>query len=213
MLRILLGVLIWLALPTAAQAAPGVVAKGLFGGRAILEINGEAHLLKAGERSPEGVLLVSSTSREAVVEIAGVRHTLTLSRQIAGSFSQAQPTTVRVLRDADSHYRVRGAINGRPVTMMVDTGATAVVMNVNDARALGVDYRNGQPSRASTAGGMVDSYVVDLDRVSVGGITVHSVRGAVIIGDFPEQILLGNTFLGRVSMQEEEGVLVLRAKF
>jgi len=188
--------------------------KGLFAGRAVLSIDGKEQLLRAGERSPEGVLLVSSSSREAVVEIENLRTTLTLSRHIAGTFvAPTEPAQVRIPRGADSHYRVSGTINGRSVTMMVDTGATALAMNARDARELGIDYRSATKIRASTAGGMVDSYAVDLARVSVGGIVLHNVRGTVIEGRFPEQILLGNSFLSRVSMSEEAGMLVLRSKF
>lgn len=204
---------LFLLAATLVYAAPQVEVKGLFSNRAILVINGENRLLKAGERSPEGVLLVSSTSREAVVEINGVRKTLSLSQEIAGSFTEAKENVVRIPRSPDSHYRVGGAINGRPVTMMVDTGATSIAMNVNDAKRLGIDYRNGKKSAASTAGGIVDSYIVDLARVSVGGIVLYNVPASVVIGDFPRQILLGNTFLSRVSMEEEAGVLVLRNRF
>lgn len=200
-------------LSTFLWAGPEVTVKGLFAGRAVLEINGESHLLKAGERSPEGVLLISSNSREAVVEIDGRRQTLTLSQQIAGSFSEAHSEIVRIPRSPDSHYRVGGAINSTPVTMMVDTGATSVVMNLSQARRFGVDYRNGQRGRASTAGGIVDSYQVILPKVRVGNILLYNVAGVVVMGDFPEQVLLGNSFLSRVSMQEEAGVLVLREKF
>ncbi|MCK9505103.1 MAG: TIGR02281 family clan AA aspartic protease [Porticoccaceae bacterium] len=196
-----------------AEAAPEVKVQGLFANRAVLLIDGEIRLLKAGERSPEGVLLVSSTSREAVVEIGGVRKTLGLSQQIAGSFTEAESNEVRVPRDSDSHYRVGGAINGKPVTMMIDTGATAVVLNLNDARRLGIDYRKGTKSFSSTAGGIVNTYSVVLDRVSVGNILLYNVQAAVVVGDFPQQILLGNTFLSRVSMVEEGGVLVIRNKF
>ncbi|MGD9660302.1 MAG: TIGR02281 family clan AA aspartic protease [Porticoccaceae bacterium] len=212
MAKLLMAALLLALLPV-AQASPEVSVQGLFANRAVLVINGEIRLLKAGERSPEGVLLVSSTSKEAVVEIGGVRKTLGLSQQIAGSFTEAETNEVRIPRDRDSHYRVGGTINGKPVTMMVDTGATAVVLNLNDAKRLGIDYRKGTKSFSSTAGGIVNTYTVDLDRVSVGNILLYNVRAAVVVGDFPQQILLGNTFLSRVSMVEEAGVLVIRNKF
>jgi len=37
-----------------------------------------------------------------------------------------------------------GFINGRSIDFMVDTGAFAVALNINQAKALGIDYRNGQ---------------------------------------------------------------------
>lgn len=205
--------LAWVLLAPLAWAEPEISVQGLFANRAILVINGENRLLKAGQRSPEGVLLVSASSREAVIEVNGRRQTMAISQQIAGSFSAAQTSEVRIPRDEDSHYRVGGTINGHPVTMMVDTGATLVVMNINDAKRLGVNYRNGQASKASTAGGIVDSYNLNFERVAVGNIVVHNVPGAVVMGNFPAQILLGNSFLSRVSMEDQGGVLVLTSKY
>lgn len=197
---------------TLAQAAPDVVVKGLFANRAILVIDGETRMLKVGQTSPEGVKLLASTSREAQVEIAGERRALTLSRQISATYKAAEKAEVRIPRGADSHYWVRGAINGKPVSMMVDTGATMLAMSSREAARLGIEFRAGQRSQAQTAGGVVDSFVVRLDKVSIGPIVVHQVLATVVEGAFPQQILLGNSLLSRVEMREERGVLVLRQK-
>lgn len=213
MFRRLLLIALLLLVPGSLLAAPAVVVKGLFKDKAVLAINGQTRLIKVGESSPEGVRLIACDSERALVEIEGQTQELKLSQEIAATFTQAQFNEVRIARSPDSHYRVTGQINGRPATMMVDTGATSVVMNLEEARRLGIDYRNGQKGFASTAGGIVDSYMVKLEQVSVGNIQVQAVQGAVIIGDFPEQILLGNSFLSRVSLQDEQGVLLIRSKY
>ncbi|KJS04680.1 MAG: hypothetical protein VR73_14290 [Gammaproteobacteria bacterium BRH_c0] len=194
-------------------AGPKVVAKGFFANRAVLVINGETRMLKVGETSPEGVKLLASTSRGAEVEIDGVRQTLSLSRQISATYSEAKVAEVRIPRSDDSHYRVRGAINGQTVDMMVDTGATLIAMSGRDAARLGIDFKSGKRGRSQTAGGIVNSYYVTLNKVSIGGITVHGVPASVVEGNFPVQILLGNSLLSRLEMQEQAGVLVLRQKF
>lgn len=194
-------------------AGPKVVAKGFFTNRAVLVINGQTHMLKVGETSPEGVKLLSSNSRGAEVEIEGVRQTLSLSRQISATYTAAEVAEVRIPRSDDSHYRVRAAINGQPVEMMVDTGATLIAMSSNDATRLGIDFSGGERGRSQTASGIVDSYLITLNKVSIGNITVHEVSAAVIKGDYPAQILLGNSLLSRLEMQEQAGVLVLRQKF
>ena len=147
-------------------AAPKVVAKGFFTNRAVLVINGQTRMLKVGETSPEGVKLLASTSRGAEVEIAGVRQTLSLSRQISATYSAAEMAEVRIPRSEDSHYRVRGAINGKSVEMMVDTGATLIAMSTNDAIRLGVDFSGGKRGKSQTAGGIVNSYFVTLHKVT-----------------------------------------------
>lgn len=195
------------------MAAPQIVAKGLFSGRALLEINGVDRLIKVGEPTEEGVLLVSSNSKEAVVEVSGVRQTLVLNSQISAQFVDAPTVTVTIPRSEDSHYRVNGTIDGHAVEMMVDTGATAVVMNAKEAKRLGIDYLKGRELQSATASGMVDSYLVDLRHVMVGNIEVHNIKGVVLKGDFPTQTLLGNTFLNHVVMEQQADALVLKRKY
>jgi aspartyl protease family protein len=200
-------------LVSSAMAGPQIVAKGLFAGRALLEINGEDRLIKVGEPTAEGVLLISSTSKEAVIEVSGVRQTLILNSQISAKFVDAPTTAVTIPRGEDSHYRVNGTIDGHAVEMMVDTGATAVVMNANEAKRLGIDYMKGRELQSATASGMVDSYLVDLHHVSVGNIEVRNIKGVVLKGDFPTQTLLGNTFLNHVVMEQQADALVLKRKY
>jgi len=196
-----------------ARAATDIQVQGLFPGRAVLAINGETRMLRVGDTSPEGVALLASSSKAAEVEVDGQRRVLTLTRQIASTFSAAERAEVRIPRSADSHYWVRGAINGQEVEMMVDTGATTMAMSSREAVRLGIDYRAGQRSRSQTAGGMVDTFVVLLDRVSLGAIEARQVRASVLEGEHPRQILLGNSLLGQLEMREESGVLLLRQKF
>lgn len=193
-----------------AHAQPDVQVNGLFKGKAILTINGVQRLLKDGDTSPEGVRLVSSDSSQALVEIEGRRHSLGLTQRISSSYSQAQSLEVKIPPDPTGHYWVGGSINGHRVSFMVDTGATVVAMSTKDADRLGIRYADGQPGYTSTAGGVVKAYYVDLPKVDVGGISLPYVKAAVLEGDFPQQILLGNSFLNRVEMQKNNGVLVLK---
>ena len=194
-------------------AAPDIRVNGLFAGSAVLVINGKQRLLKKGQTSPEGVTLIESDSRQAVLEVDGRQMTLGLSNQISSSFKAAEVAEVRIPRADNGHYFVSGFINGRPVDFMVDTGATSIAMNLHHAEQLGVNFRRGNKSTASTAGGMVNTYHVPLDKLTIGNITLRQVDATVVIGDFPSQVLLGNSFLSQVEMTEEEGVMVLRTKY
>lgn len=195
-----------------AHAGPEVRVKGLFKDRALLEINGQSKLLKAGQMGPHGVKLLSSNSKQAVVEVAGKRHVLQLSQEIASQFSEPEFKEVRIPSGVHDHYYVSGRINGRSARFLVDTGASTIAMNSHDAKRLGVNFRSGERRQVNTASGVVPAYAVTLNKVSVGGITHHKVAAMVIVGDFPTKILLGNSFLSLVEMREEQGVLVLRSK-
>ncbi|MNJ70419.1 hypothetical protein D3C77_668750 [compost metagenome] len=96
---------------------------------------------------------------------------------------------------------------------LVDTGATSVAINENQARRLGIDYRAaGQPLLVNTASGTAKAWRVRLNSVKVGAIDVLGVEAVVLEGESPSEALLGMSFLGRVSWREDQGVLRLESK-
>lgn len=189
--------------------ADQVKAVGLMPGTAILEINGQSRVLKQGNTSPEGVKLIRSNSREALIEWNGRRHTLGLSASLASGYAPPVKKDVRLSRQNDGHYWAQARLNGQSVKVLVDTGATTVAINSKLAAKLGIDYRKGQLGRSSTAGGIVRSWGIVMNSVQIGDIKAHNVRASVIEGDFPREPLLGMSFLQRLSMREEAGMLVL----
>lgn len=190
-----------------------VRARGLFKNGAMLEINGAQKLLKVGQRSDEGVLLVEANSKFAVIEVEGKRRQLKLSRQIGTQFVQPDKAEVRLPSRSGGHYWATGRINGRAVEMMVDTGATSIALSSDQAKALGLRYQKSTPGNVSTASGVAKAWPVMLDSVSVGAIKLHKVEAVVIDGSFPAMILLGNSFLKRVDLEREQGVMVLKARY
>lgn len=203
-----------LLLLVAAQQnfAMDIDVKMLMDGSALLQIDGKQRLLRNGARSPEGVLLVSANQQAAVIEWDGKRHTLKLNRQISTAYTPASKPEVRIASGRGGHYVTPGRINGTPVQFMVDTGATSVAMNYLEAQRLGIDYRAGKEIIVSTANGRAKAFQVMLNRVSVGDIELHQVDAVVSTTSSPEVILLGNSYLGKVEMRVEQGVLLLQAK-
>jgi len=197
----------------AAWSTPEVTAQGLFRDKALLVIDGHSRLLKVGETSPEGVKLVSSNSKKAVIRLGGRNITLEVSQRIATSFKAAKLPEVKLTRQNNGHFFADGAINGRPATFMIDTGASAIAINTADAARLDINTEDARTSVASTAGGIVNTRVVKLDKVRVGTITLYDIAAHVVEGDYPEHILLGNSFLSRVEMNERGGIMTLKKKF
>lgn len=205
--------LIMLLLVLAPQClAVEVEAKMLAQGSAVLQIDGKQRMLRQGARSPEGVLLVSADGKQAVIEVDGKRKNLTMSRQISTQFKAADKTEIRIASGQGQHYRTQGLINGMPVNFFVDTGATSIAMNRFEAERLGIDYRAGRQISVSTANGIATAFVVTLASVSVGNIVVHQVQAAVSTTASPTEILLGNSYLSKVDLKIDDGVLVLREK-
>ena len=189
-----------------------VEAKMLAQGSAVLVIDGTQRMLREGKRSPEGVLLVSANGKQAVLEFEGKRKTISLSRSIGSKFEKANKTEIRIASGRGGHHYTKGLINGMPVDFVVDTGASTIAMNRFVAERLGIDYRAGIPITVSTANGNAKAFRVVLPSVSVGNIVVHQVDAAVSTTDSPSVVLLGNSYLGKVDLKIDEGVLVLSEK-
>lgn len=195
-------------------ADPQVRVEGLFKGAAVLMIDGQQVMLKNGRSHESGVALVDANAKRAIVEIDGQRHELALHTAIGGTYQQAELTQVVIRKNDHNQYRVSGSINGQTVSFLVDTGANTVAMNEMQARNLGLLYKlNGQESQAVTASGVVATWVVTLDSVKVGEISVPNVRAVVIEGGYPQDVLLGMSYLEYVKIQEHNSVLMLEKKF
>jgi len=202
-----------LASAPALATMPRVALVGLFPGKAVLEIGGERHVLAEGERSPEGVTLVHAREGSAVLSYRGQQREVALSRAVGGRYAEPERRTVRIARDGRGMYSTSGSINGRGVRFLVDTGATLVAINADHARRFGVDHeREGTRVVAETASGQSPAWRVRLDRVRVGEIELRGVPALVLDGSSPRTPLLGMSFLGRLSLREEGGLLLLEQR-
>ncbi len=209
-----LPLLLFLIPASAAWAVESVVVMGLFKDRAIVTIDGTQRVLVTGEASPEGVMLIAADSEAAVLEIDGERSTYSLGSHIGGAYTAPKQAEVQLWPDRGGMYLTPGVINGIPVDFLVDTGATLVAMNSVQAKRLGVDYRlRGKPAQVSTASGVSPAFYVDLEAVKVGEVQLRNVGAVVIEGNYPEKVLLGMSFLGRLDMRREGDLMVLRKKF
>jgi aspartyl protease family protein len=205
-------ILLNIALPVQAQS--DIQVRGLFKGSAVLEIDGRQHLLKVGHSSPEGVKLLAADPRQAVVEVAGERRSLGLSRQISSSYQVAEKVEFSVPINSARQYITVALINGRRVQVLIDTGANTIAMNSVTATRLGLNFAAGKPSgTVMTASGPAAAHHIKLNAVEVGGISANSVDAIIIEGDYPEVMLLGMSYLEHVNLREERGILYLKSKY
>jgi len=200
----------------ALAQSSSVMLTGTIGNRAILVVDGGAPKTVAVGEKVKNVRLLSLQDGLAVVESAGQRITLRMDTPVSVGASSGAGTGggSRIVLNADSrgHFMTTGAINGRSVSFMLDTGATTVAMSAADATRLGLDYQKGTPVRMNTANGVALGYRVRLDSVRVGDVEVRDIDAIVSQQPMP-YVLLGNSFIGRFSMRRDSDQMVLEKRF
>src|SRR3954447_18359186 len=113
--------------------------------------------------------------------------------------TSANYRTVTVRSDRLGHFQVEGAVDGRRVDFMVDTGASMVALRERDAAKLGIfPAARAYTGRSSTANGVIKVAPVRLSSLEVNGIRVYDVQAVVIPDQSLNVNLLGMSFLSRV---------------
>ena len=198
---------------TDAVAVSRIEVQALFGGKAIVMIDGQRRTLTIGQTSPEGVKLIDADSKQAVLEVDGKPTSYKPGGAISLSYARPEHLEEKVYADDRGMFHSVGTINGRTVRFLLDTGATTVAMNKSQAKQLGVNYRmNGERVVISTASDHVKGYRVRLKSVSLGKIKQRNVEAMVIDGDHPGPILLGMSFLGKLKVEKAGEVMKIRQR-
>ena len=130
--------------------------------------------------------------------------------QSSGDAPEAGGTAI--VQDGNGHYRATVLVNGSSLSMIVDTGASQVVLTQGDARLVGISLADGQYSgRATTAAGQIAVASIVLDRISVNGVERRGVPALVARGPGLPASLLGQSYLNRLSeVRIADGQMTLR---
>jgi len=167
--------------------------------------------LSVGQKTAEGVVLVSVDRDAATFEVDGQRMTLGLGH--ARMKTSTSAAAVKIMADERGQFVLNGEINGTAIRFTVDTGSTLVALPAREARRLGLDYRKGQPVLMNTANGSAAGYRVLLDTVRVGEVTVNGVDAVVMEGEGLPVALLGMSFLRRMDIRREGEIMTLTKRY
>jgi aspartyl protease family protein len=116
-----------------------------------------------------------------------------------------------IAADADGQYSLDVLIGGQNVHMLVDTGATMVVISAAVADRLGLSPEAGRKWRVHTANGDSIATEAVLPSVDLGTIYMKDVPALIAARGAGDVNLLGASFLKRLaSVESRNGVLVLR---
>lgn len=108
--------------------------------------------------------------------------------------------TEELRRDMDGHFRADVLINGQPLRMVVDSGASFIAISESHARRLGIaPPAHAYTRRAQTANGDVAYAPIRIASVRIGAIERVDIAAGVIAGDAPGVPLLGQSFLRELS--------------
>jgi aspartyl protease family protein len=204
-----------LVLPAQVLAAD-IAVTALFNGKAVIVVdNGRPRTLSVGEITPDGVKLLSATSESAVIEFGGKRQTLLLGQgtRLGGGTPVSTSGQVTLSVGAGGHFWAPGAINGVSIRFLVDTGATSIALSSETAKRIGLDYASGLRVGVRTASGTTTGHRISLDTVRVGDITLTNVEALVLEGRYPQEALLGMSFLSRTQMKRDGDTLTLVRRY
>lgn len=122
--------------------------------------------------------------------------------------------SVEIVRGRGGDFQVAAQINGTRVAMALDTGASAVVLTQEAAKAAGLPLELlSYTVQVDTANGRTRAASVTLDRIAVGDIIERSVPALIAQPGQLRTSLLGMTFLNRLEGWEVRGdKLMMRGK-
>ena len=119
---------------------------------------------------------------------------------------------VEISRGRGGEFQIATQVNGASVAMVLDTGASSVVLTQEAAKAAGLPLAMlTYDVSVDTANGRARAASVTLDRVTVGSIVERAVPALVAQPGQLRTSLLGMSFLSRLERWEVRGErLVLR---
>ncbi len=130
------------------------------------------------------------------------------SRPIKKSTERKSKTAPLIIkRDPDSHFRIKGSINGVELTFLIDTGATQVT--VSDVFAKRAKLEAGEKIQANTAGGTVSGYVAHTKELKIGSYILKKISVGVMSTMKEDEALLGMNVLERFDIEQKNDELTL----
>ncbi|MEO1491481.1 MAG: TIGR02281 family clan AA aspartic protease [Pseudomonadota bacterium] len=118
-------------------------------------------------------------------------------------------------RGWDGHYRAEAEINGVRMRLMVDTGASMVLLPYEKAGDLGINPDNLDFSvPVTTANGKSSVAPITISAITIGPVVVHNVPGAIAHPGRLKIGLLGMSFIEKLDESLFKGdKLILRKRY
>ena len=177
------------------------------GGAALLLIGILLGRFSARWPTPKGTLKMTGLGL-IVVPLLGLveysvewRRSLTLAQNQTVVLSAAAVESVSsyIVHARNGLFRTKALINGTPVEMLIDTGATVVLITYETAQKIGIDVAELDFSEpVISAAGPLQIANITLDRLSIGDVSLSNVQAAISPKGQSHSDLLGASFLSRL---------------
>jgi aspartyl protease family protein len=145
------------------------------------------------------VLMVSYTYRAEFRDV----YERVMAELVPGRAAGRGVRTVEIVRGRTGDFQIGSQVNGVNITMVLDTGASAVVLTQDAAKAAGLPLEVlVYDVTVETANGRTRAASVTLDRVAVGSIVERSVPALIAQPGQLRTSLMGMSFLNRLESYE-----------
>ncbi|QZA79018.1 retroviral-like aspartic protease family protein [Deefgea tanakiae] len=121
--------------------------------------------------------------------------------------SSGQGNEITLPRAKDGHYRLAASINGEPVVLLLDTGATAMTLNQELAERIGLP--RGEPFIANTANGQVQGYQSKISTLSFGPFEFNNVHVG-IVPNMGNEVLLGMNIIKQFDIRTQNNQMHMK---
>jgi aspartyl protease family protein len=158
-----------------------------------------------------GFVLVFAYTYRSDLRAVGER---VMAELMPGRAALRSDHSVEIVRGRGGDFQVAAQVNGTRVAMALDTGASAVVLTHDAAKAAGLPLEMlNYTVQVDTANGRARAASVTLDRLAVGGIVERSIPALIAQPGQLRTSLLGMSFLNRLESWEVRGdKLMMRGK-
>ena len=114
--------------------------------------------------------------------------------------------TLAIARGRDGHFHIDAEVNGRPVSFLVDTGASTTVLTLSDAERSGIDIASLEFNRpVQTANGIALFARADLESLEIGPYRIAPLQVGVMPESTLQTSLLGMNTINRFASWRIDG--------
>ena len=149
------------------------------------------------------VIFLLAAMAGAVVAYKDPEQVARASDTVSDLLRKRTTRAVQIARGQGGEFALRAKINGVNAPMVIDTGATSVVLTYETAKAAGLPLELLEYDvDVETAGGHTKAARLTIDRLAVGGLVEKSIPALVVPRGQMKTNLLGMSFLDRLESWE-----------